>query len=106
MHRDLTIERFWGWTENEREVKMDMEEMVGKLRRGEPLYGRSEMDLYHQQVAASQSRYAQLKFRIPQDVGVDLLRYLSVLQFCKSFAAWGRYREVYSGVARGGKGEG
>ena len=61
----LTIERFWGWTENEREVKMDMEEMVGKLRRGEPLYGRSEMDLYHQQLAASQSRYAQLKFRSP-----------------------------------------
>jgi hypothetical protein len=61
----LILERFWGWTENEREVKMDMEEMVGKLRRGEPLYGKSEMDLYHQQVASSQSRYAQLKFRIP-----------------------------------------
>jgi hypothetical protein len=43
---------------------MDMEEMVGKLRRGEPLYGVSTMDPYYQQVAASQSRYAQLKFRI------------------------------------------
>lgn len=43
---------------------MDMEEMTTKLRRGEPLYGKSEMDLYHQQVSASQSRYAQLKFRI------------------------------------------
>ena len=28
-------------------------------------YGKSEMDIYHQQVASSQSRYAQLKFRIP-----------------------------------------
>jgi C-terminal of NADH-ubiquinone oxidoreductase 21 kDa subunit len=44
---------------------MDMEEMVAKLRAGEPLYGKSEMDLYHQQIAASQSRYAQLKFRNP-----------------------------------------
>ena len=43
---------------------MDMEEMVAKLRAGEPLYGKSEMDLYHQQIAASQSRYSQLKFRI------------------------------------------
>ena len=73
VHNKLTIERFWGWTENEREVKMDMEEMVGKLRRGEPLYGRSEMDLYHQQIAASQSRYAQLKFRITPPVKTRLL---------------------------------
>ena len=43
---------------------MDMEEMVAKLRAGEPLYGRSQMDPYHQEVSASQSRYAQLKFRI------------------------------------------
>jgi hypothetical protein len=43
---------------------MDMEEMVSKLRRGEPLYGVSTMDPYYQQVGASQSRYAQLKFRI------------------------------------------
>jgi hypothetical protein len=57
------IERFWGWTENEREVKMDIEEMVGKLRAGLPLYGKSEMDLFNQQVSASQSRFAQLKFR-------------------------------------------
>ena len=44
---------------------MDMEEMVAKLRAGEPLYGRSEMDEYHQRIAASQSRYSQLKFRKP-----------------------------------------
>jgi hypothetical protein len=42
---------------------MDMQEMVGKLRRGEPLYGVTSMDPYNQQVAASQSRFAQLKFR-------------------------------------------
>ena len=42
---------------------MDMEEMLAKLRAGEPLYGKSEMDPYHQQIAASQSRYAALKFR-------------------------------------------
>jgi hypothetical protein len=45
---------------------MDIEEMVGKLRAGEPLYGKSEMDEYHQQLSASQSRYAQLKFRMLQ----------------------------------------
>jgi hypothetical protein len=61
----LIAERFWGWTENKREVQMDMEEMVAKLRAGEPLYGKSEMDPYHQEVSASQSRYAQLKFRKP-----------------------------------------
>jgi hypothetical protein len=61
----LTAERFWGWTENKREAQMDMEEMVAKLRAGEPLYGKSEMDPYHQEVSASQSRYAQLKFRMP-----------------------------------------
>ena len=47
---------------------MDMEEMVAKLRAGEPLYGKSEMDPYHQEVSASQSRYAQLKFRNPHNV--------------------------------------
>jgi len=77
----LTTERFWGWTENEREVKMDIEEMVAKLRAGEPLYGRSEMDPYHQEVSASQSRYAQLKFRIsptPPDVaGIEEVRALT-----------------------------
>ena len=46
--------------------------MVGKLRAGEPLYGKSEMDEYHQQLSASQSRYAQLKFRMLQ-FGVMLI---------------------------------
>jgi len=78
------VERFWGWTENAREVKMDMEEMVAKLRAGQPLYGKSEMDLYHQQVAASQSRYAQLKFRITANSNYSDSRYLSIFEFCKS----------------------
>jgi len=43
---------------------MDMEEMLDKLRKGEPLYGHSSLDPYHQKVAASQSRWAQLKFRM------------------------------------------
>jgi C-terminal of NADH-ubiquinone oxidoreductase 21 kDa subunit len=57
-------ERFWGWTENAREVKMDMEEMTGRLRAGLPLYGYTSLDPYNQQVAATQSRFAQLKFRM------------------------------------------
>lgn len=61
-------ERFWGWTENKREFDMDMKEMKAKLQAGEPLYGKSEMDIYHQQVAASQSRHAQLKFRISPNI--------------------------------------
>jgi len=59
-----SCKRFWGWTENEREAKRDMAEMVGRLRAGEPLYGRSSMDEHHQRIAAGQSRYAQLKFPI------------------------------------------
>lgn len=61
---NANLERFWGWTENQREVKMDMEEMLAKIRAGQPLYGTSEMDPYHQEISASQSRFAQLKFRI------------------------------------------
>jgi hypothetical protein len=43
---------------------MDIEEMVGKLCAGLPLYGKSEIDLFNQQaqVSVSQSRFAQLKF--------------------------------------------
>ena len=60
---------------------MDMEEMVAKLRAGEPLYGKSEMDPYHQEVSASQSRYAQLKFRNPHTMcrvdGTDIFPFLN-----------------------------
>ncbi|KAF8473143.1 NADH-ubiquinone oxidoreductase 21 kDa subunit [Kalaharituber pfeilii] len=51
--------RFWGWSENSREVEMDMNEMVGKVKRGEPLYGESSLSPYLQGVAARNSRYSQ-----------------------------------------------
>ncbi|PYH47271.1 putative NADH-ubiquinone oxidoreductase 21 kDa subunit [Aspergillus saccharolyticus JOP 1030-1] len=52
--------RFYGFTENTREVEMDMREMVGKVKRGEPLYGTSQVSPYLQGVAARNSRYSQL----------------------------------------------
>jgi hypothetical protein len=55
-----TTVRFYGWTENEREVKMDMREMVDKVKKGEPLYGQSDLTPYMQGVAARNSRYSAL----------------------------------------------
>ncbi|KEF59149.1 NADH dehydrogenase [Exophiala aquamarina CBS 119918] len=52
--------RFYGWTENDREVKRDMREMVEKVKKGEPLYGVSDLSEYHQGVAARNSRYSAL----------------------------------------------
>ncbi|SPO07331.1 probable NADH-ubiquinone oxidoreductase 21 kDa subunit [Cephalotrichum gorgonifer] len=52
--------RFYGATENAREVKMDMEEMVSKVKAGEPLYGVSQLTPHMQGVAARQSRYSSL----------------------------------------------
>jgi hypothetical protein len=52
--------RFYGQTENAREVEMDMREMVDKVKKGEPLYGVSELTPYMQGVAARQSRYSAL----------------------------------------------
>jgi hypothetical protein len=56
--------RFYGWTENDREVKMDMREMVDKVKKGEPLYGVSELSTYHQGIAARNSRYSALMLNI------------------------------------------
>jgi hypothetical protein len=56
----LATVRFYGWTENEREVKMDMREMVDKVKKGEPLYGKSDLTPYMQGVAARNSRYSAL----------------------------------------------
>ncbi|KAL1311293.1 hypothetical protein AAFC00_001477 [Neodothiora populina] len=53
-----SINRFYGFTENRREVDMDMREMVDKVKRGEPIYGTSELTEYMQGVASRQSRYA------------------------------------------------
>lgn len=52
--------RFYGWSENAREVDLDMREMVDKVKKGEPLYGESELTPYMQGVAARNSRYSAL----------------------------------------------
>jgi len=52
--------RFYGWTENEREVKLDMREMVDKVKKGEPLYGTTDLTPYMQGVAARNSRFSAL----------------------------------------------
>lgn len=52
--------RFYGFSENAREVEMDMREMVDKVKRGEPLYGVSKLTPHMQGVAARQSRYSAL----------------------------------------------
>ncbi|PTB44925.1 uncharacterized protein TrAFT101_000396 [Trichoderma asperellum] len=54
--------RFYGATENAREVEMDMREMVAKVKAGEPLYGESKLNAHLQGVAARQSRYSALFF--------------------------------------------
>ena len=55
---------FIGYRENAREVEMDMREMTDKVKRGEPLYGKSEMTPYLQGVAARNSRYSALMLHI------------------------------------------
>lgn len=52
--------RFYGATENRRELEMDMREMVDKVKAGEPLYGESTLTPHMQGVAARQSRYSSL----------------------------------------------
>ncbi|KAI1379262.1 NADH-ubiquinone oxidoreductase 21 kDa subunit [Hypoxylon crocopeplum] len=52
--------RFYGMSENAREVEMDMQEMVAKVKAGEPLYGESKLTPHMQGVAARQSRYSAL----------------------------------------------
>jgi hypothetical protein len=54
--------RFYGATENAREIEMDMREMVDKVKKGEPLYGNSRLSPHMQAVAARQSRYSTLFF--------------------------------------------
>ncbi|KAI2602766.1 NADH-ubiquinone oxidoreductase 21 kDa subunit [Hypoxylon sp. NC1633] len=52
--------RFYGMSENAREVEMDMQEMVSKVKTGQPLYGESTLSPHMQGVAARQSRYSAL----------------------------------------------
>ena len=80
---DYVPVRFFGWTENNREVEMDMREMVDKVKKGEPLYGKSSLTPYMQGVAARNSRYSALMGQIifwPNFVnhnqhGVDTAKY-------------------------------
>ncbi|KAL9078749.1 MAG: hypothetical protein Q9157_002337 [Trypethelium eluteriae] len=53
-------ERFYGLTENRREIDLDMREMVDKVKKGEPLYGHSSLSEHMQGVAARNSRYSGL----------------------------------------------
>ncbi|KAF2788960.1 hypothetical protein K505DRAFT_328559 [Melanomma pulvis-pyrius CBS 109.77] len=50
--------RFYGARENRREVDMDMREMVDKVKKGQSLYGSSDMSEYLQGVAHRNSRYS------------------------------------------------
>ncbi|KAH9905405.1 21 kDa subunit of NADH dehydrogenase [Xylariomycetidae sp. FL2044] len=52
--------RFYGMKENQREIDMDMREMVAKVKAGEPLYGETRLSPHMQGVAARQSRYSAL----------------------------------------------
>jgi C-terminal of NADH-ubiquinone oxidoreductase 21 kDa subunit len=67
---NINADRYWlavrlyGWTENNREVEMDMREMVDKVKKGEPLYGTSSMTPYMQGVAARNSRYSALMAQV------------------------------------------
>lgn len=50
--------RFYGFSENRRELERDMREMTDRAKCGEPLYGRSQLTEYMQGVASRQSRYS------------------------------------------------
>ncbi|MDP0965202.1 hypothetical protein Q6264_30485, partial [Klebsiella pneumoniae] len=50
--------RFYGFTENRREIEMDMREMTDRVKQGQPLYGKSRLTEYMQGIAARQSRYS------------------------------------------------
>ena len=58
MFYQRSILRFYGFTENSREVAMDMKEMVTKVKKGEPLYGVSTTTPYIQGMASRNSRYS------------------------------------------------
>lgn len=53
-----SINRFYGFSENRREVDKDMQEMVGRVKKGEPIYGKSTLTEYMQGAASRQSRYS------------------------------------------------
>lgn len=53
-----SINRFYGFSENRREIEMDMREMTDKVKKGEPIYGKSSLTEYMQGAASRQSRYS------------------------------------------------
>ncbi|PSK56013.1 NADH-ubiquinone oxidoreductase 20 subunit [Elsinoe australis] len=59
-----SINRFYGFTENRREVEKDMREMTDKVKKGEPLYGKSHLSEYMQGVASRQTRYTGVNLHI------------------------------------------
>ena len=56
--------RFWGWTENDREVKRDREELSARVAQGLPIYGKSELTPYMQGIAARNSTWSPLVFAL------------------------------------------
>ncbi|KAK0655105.1 NADH-ubiquinone oxidoreductase complex I, 21 kDa subunit-domain-containing protein [Cercophora newfieldiana] len=59
-----SILRFYGMSENSREIQMDMREMVDRVKAGQTLYGESQLTPSMQGVAARQSRYSALFFSV------------------------------------------
>ncbi|RIA98527.1 NADH-ubiquinone oxidoreductase complex I, 21 kDa subunit-domain-containing protein [Glomus cerebriforme] len=54
--------RFWGWTENSKEVQKDKEELAKLFEKGEPLYGPTHMSEFNQKASSWFSKYSALKF--------------------------------------------
>lgn len=78
-----SILRFYGFSENKREVEKDMREMVDKVKNNEPLYGKSSLSPYMQGVASRNSRYSgvwlhvvpMFNFVNHEQHGVDTAKY-------------------------------
>ncbi|KAL8939498.1 MAG: hypothetical protein Q9216_003326 [Gyalolechia sp. 2 TL-2023] len=78
-----TLVRFYGFTENQREREMDMREMVDKVKKNEPLYGKSSLSPHMQGVASRNSRYTGIWLHIipwfnfvnHEQHGVDTAKY-------------------------------
>ncbi len=56
--------RFFGWKENAREVEMDKKEMTGRVAKGLPVYGESDLTPFMQGVAARNSTWGVLNLAV------------------------------------------
>ncbi|KAI8055377.1 NADH-ubiquinone oxidoreductase complex I, 21 kDa subunit-domain-containing protein [Syncephalis plumigaleata] len=54
--------RYWGWTENEREAALYRQHMQRRISQGEAPHDESVLSEHMQNIAASNSQYAALKF--------------------------------------------